>query len=504
MTDTKNNLFDLSLAEARDALTARKISAVELTDSYISAIEDLNPRLNAYLATNFEEARQVAKQSDEILAKGEGKALTGIPLGIKDLFVTKNLKTTAGSLMLENFVPPYESTVSAKLRQDGAVVLGKLNMDEFAMGSGNLTSAFGGVENPWKRKDSDAKLVPGGSSGGSSAAIAAGLALGATGSDTGGSIRQPSAFCGIAGIKPTYGRCSRFGMVAFSSSLDQAGPMARNLRDCAIMLKSMSGHDPKDSTSSVQSVPDFEAALKRGVKGLKVGIPKEYRHKDLPKEMLAQWDLGAQQLKDAGAEIVEVSLPHTDYGLPTYYIVALAEASSNLSRYDGVRYGKRVSGHSLDELYEETRDAGFGEEVKRRILLGTYVLSAEQYDAYYLQAQKVRSRIREDFVNVFKKVDVLLAPTAPSGAFAWDQEPADPIQRYLNDIFTVPASLAGVPALSLPSGFDHLGVPLGLQLIGNFFDEESILAAGGALESAIGFNKRPTLWAGNRKMGASA
>ncbi|QCE34081.1 Asp-tRNA(Asn)/Glu-tRNA(Gln) amidotransferase subunit GatA [Acetobacteraceae bacterium] len=504
MSDKKTNLIDLSLAEARDALAAKKISASELTNAYIDAIETHNPRVNAYLATNFDEARQVAKQSDEILAKGEGKPLTGIPLGIKDLFVTKNLKTTAGSRILENFVPPYESTVSAKLRQDGAIILGKLNMDEFAMGSGNLTSAYGGVENPWKRTGSDSKLVPGGSSGGSAAAVAAGLALGATGSDTGGSIRQPAAFCGIAGVKPTYGRCSRFGMVAFASSLDQAGPMGRDLRDCAIMLKSMVGHDAKDSTSANHPIPDFEKAVSRGVKGLKVGIPKEYRHKDTPKEILEQWDMGAQQLKEAGAEIIEVSLPHSSYGLPTYYIVALAEASSNLSRYDGVRYGERVAGKSLDELYEETRDAGFGDEVKRRILLGTYVLSAEQYDAYYLQAQKVRAKIRQDFVNVFKTVDVLLTPTAPSGAFAWDQEPANPIQRYLNDIFTVPASLAGVPALSLPSGLDNLGVPLGLQLIGNFFDEESILATGGALEKAINFKQRPALWAGNHKSGGAA
>lgn len=489
-------VFNYTLASARDALQSRKISAVELIEAHLSAIERLDGRLNSFITRTPDEARKAAKEADALLAKGEGGKLCGIPLGIKDLFATKGVRTTAASRILDNFIPPYESTVTANLKKDGAISLGKLNLDEFAMGSTNLTSAFGGVENPWKHHGSDARLVPGGSSGGSAAAVASGLVLGATGTDTGGSIRQPASFCGIAGVKPTYGRCSRFGTVAFASSLDQAGPMAKNLRDCAIMLESMAGFDPKDSTSVNKSVPNYEAALDRGVKGMRVGIPKEYRTENLPEEIAALWDQGIAWLKDAGADIVDISLPHTKYGLPTYYIAALAEASSNLARYDGVRYGERVAGKSLDELYEATRASGFGEEVKRRILLGTHVLSSGYYDAYYLRAQKVRTLLQRDFLEAYEKVDMLLTPTAPSGAFAWDDKPTDPVQVYLNDVFTVPASLAGVPAVSVPAGLDSKGVPLGLQLIGRFFDEETLFAAGNVIEKAAAFSHRPTLHAG--------
>lgn len=491
-----SGMHDFTLASARDALKARKISAVELTNAHLDAIERLDGRLNSFITRTPDQARAAAKAADEALAKGEGGALTGIPLGIKDLFCTNGVRTTAASKILGNFVPPYESTVTSNLLRDGAVFLGKLNLDEFAMGSANLTSAFGPVENPWKRNGSDAKLVPGGSSGGSAAAVAAGLVLGATGTDTGGSIRQPAAFTGIAGIKPTYGRCSRFGTIAFASSLDQAGPMARNLQDCAILLKSMAGFDERDSTSVDTPVPDYEAALTRGVKGLRVGIPKEYHAPGMPAEIEALWQQGINWLKAAGAEIVDISLPHTKYGLPTYYIAALAEASSNLARYDGVRFGERVNGSSLDALYEATRAAGFGEEVKRRILIGTHVLSSGYYDAYYLRAQKVRTLIQRDFLNAYENVDVILTPTAPSGAFAQDEKPTDPVQMYLNDVFTVPASMAGVPALSVPAGLDAQGVPLGLQLIGKFFDEETLIAAGHVIEQAASFTHRPAIHAG--------
>ncbi|OAG72598.1 glutamyl-tRNA(Gln) amidotransferase subunit A [Gluconobacter japonicus] len=491
-----SGMHDFTLASARDALKARKISAVELTNAHLDAIERLDGRLNSFITRTPDQARAAAKAADEVLAKGEGGALTGIPLGIKDLFCTNGVRTTAASKILGNFVPPYESTVTSNLLRDGAVFLGKLNLDEFAMGSANLTSAFGPVENPWKRNGSDAKLVPGGSSGGSAAAVAAGLVLGATGTDTGGSIRQPAAFTGIAGIKPTYGRCSRFGTIAFASSLDQAGPMARNLQDCAILLESMAGFDERDSTSVDTPVPNYEAALTRGVKGLRVGIPKEYHAPGMPAEIEALWQQGINWLKAAGAEIVDISLPHTKYGLPTYYIAALAEASSNLARYDGVRFGERVNGSSLDALYEATRAAGFGEEVKRRILIGTHVLSSGYYDAYYLRAQKVRTLIQRDFLNAYENVDVILTPTAPSGAFAQDEKPTDPVQMYLNDIFTVPASMAGVPALSVPAGLDAQGVPLGLQLIGKFFDEETLIAAGHVIEQAASFTHRPAIHAG--------
>ncbi|KXV24505.1 Asp-tRNA(Asn)/Glu-tRNA(Gln) amidotransferase subunit GatA [Gluconobacter japonicus] len=491
-----SSMHDFTLASARDALKARKISAVELTNAHLDAIERLDGRLNSFITRTPDQARAAAKAADEVLAKGEGGPLTGIPLGIKDLFCTNGVRTTAASKILGNFVPPYESTVTSNLLRDGAVFLGKLNLDEFAMGSANLTSAFGPVENPWKRNGSDAKLVPGGSSGGSAAAVAAGLVLGATGTDTGGSIRQPAAFTGIAGIKPTYGRCSRFGTIAFASSLDQAGPMARNLQDCAILLKSMAGFDERDSTSVDTPVPNYEAALTRGVKGLRVGIPKEYHAPGMPAEIEALWQQGINWLKAAGAEIVDISLPHTKYGLPTYYIAALAEASSNLARYDGVRFGERVNGSSLDALYEATRAAGFGEEVKRRILIGTHVLSSGYYDAYYLRAQKVRTLIQRDFLNAYENVDVILTPTAPSGAFAQDEKPTDPVQMYLNDVFTVPASMAGVPALSVPAGLDAQGVPLGLQLIGKFFDEETLIAAGHVIEQAASFTHRPAIHAG--------
>ncbi|GAC86771.1 amidase [Gluconobacter thailandicus F149-1 = NBRC 100600] len=491
-----SGMHDFTLASARDALKARKISAVELTNAHLDAIERLDGRLNSFITRTPDQARAAAKAADEVLAKGEGGALTGIPLGIKDLFCTNGVRTTAASKILGNFVPPYESTVTSNLLRDGAVFLGKLNLDEFAMGSANLTSAFGPVENPWKRNGSDAKLVPGGSSGGSAAAVAAGLVLGATGTDTGGSIRQPAAFTGIAGIKPTYGRCSRFGTIAFASSLDQAGPMARNLQDCAILLESMAGFDERDSTSVDTPVPNYEAALTRGVKGLRVGIPKEYHAPGMPAEIEALWQQGINWLKAAGAEIVDISLPHTKYGLPTYYIAALAEASSNLARYDGVRFGERVNGSSLDALYEATRAAGFGEEVKRRILIGTHVLSSGYYDAYYLRAQKVRTLIQRDFLNAYENVDVILTPTAPSGAFAQDEKPTDPVQMYLNDVFTVPASMAGVPALSVPAGLDARGVPLGLQLIGKFFDEETLIAAGHVIEQAASFTHRPAIHAG--------
>lgn len=489
--------FDYTLASARDALRARKISARELTETHLSAIERLDGSLNSFITTTPESALKAADAADATLAKGEGGELCGLPLGIKDLFCTNGTRTTAASNILRDFVPPYESTVTSNLLRDGAVFLGKLNLDEFAMGSGNLNSAFGPAINPWKRKGSDENLVPGGSSGGSAAAVAAGLVLGATGTDTGGSIRQPASYTGIAGIKPTYGRCSRFGTIAFASSLDQAGPMARNLQDCAILLRSMAGFDPRDSTSVDTPVPNYEAALNRGVKGLRVGIPKEYHADGMPAEIEALWQQGINWLREAGAEIKEVSLPHTKYGLPTYYIAALAEASSNLARYDGLRFGARVKADSLDAMYEASRAAGFGEEVKRRILLGTHVLSSGYYDAYYLRAQKVRTLIQQDFLNAYEDVDVLLTPTSPSSAFALNEKPSDPVQMYLNDVFTVPASMAGVPALSVPAGLDGQGLPLGLQLIGKFFDEETLIAAGHVLEQAASFTHRPTIHAGN-------
>lgn len=480
----------MTLAEARDALAARKISAKELVEAHIAAVEAARP-LNAFTFETPEKALEMAEASDARLAKGEAGPLEGIPLGIKDLFCTRDVPSTAASRILENFRPPYESTVTANLWRDGAVLLGKLNMDEFAMGSSNMTSAYGGVENPWRAKGSDKKLVAGGSSGGSAAAVAARCVLGATGTDTGGSIRQPASFTGIVGMKPTYGRCSRWGVIAFASSLDQAGPMARSVRDCAILLRSMAGHDPLDSTSIEQPVPDFEKALTGDIRGLKVGIPKEYRVEGMSEELERLWRQGSNWLQAAGAEIVEISLPHTSYALPTYYIIASAEASSNLARYDGVRYGLRVEGATLEEMYEATRGAGFGHEVKRRILIGTYVLSAGYYDAYYNKARKVRTLIARDFRQAFEKVDVILTPTTPTAAFPMGEKMDDPIAMYLNDVFTVPASLAGQPAISLPAGLSAEGLPLGLQLIGRAFDEETVLRAAGVLEEAAQFSAEP-------------
>jgi aspartyl-tRNA(Asn)/glutamyl-tRNA(Gln) amidotransferase subunit A len=483
-------LTDLTLAEARAQLRGGGITSSALTDAYLAAIAERNPQLNAYITVTEDGARAQAEAADRALAAGQAGPLTGIPLGIKDLFCTQGIRTTAGSRILGNFIPPYESTVTANLLRDGAVFLGKTNMDEFAMGSSNMTSAYGAVENPWRRPGANAALVPGGSSGGSASAVAAGLALGATATDTGGSIRQPAAFCGLAGIKPTYGRCSRWGVVAFASSLDQAGPLARTVTDCAILLGSMAGFDAKDSTSADVPLPDFEAAVTRGVRGLRIGVPREYRADAMPPEIDALWRQGLDWLRDAGATIVDVSLPHTRYGLATYYIVAPAEASSNLARYDGVRFGLRATapGDDLTALYERTRAEGFGAEVKRRILIGTYVLSAGYYDAYYLKAQKIRTLITRDFDQVFAQVDALLTPTTPSAAFAQGEKMDDPVAMYLNDIFTVPASIAGVPAMSVPAGLDASGLPLGLQVIGKAFDEETVFAVAGAIERAAGFD----------------
>jgi aspartyl-tRNA(Asn)/glutamyl-tRNA(Gln) amidotransferase subunit A len=487
------SLTDMTIAEAGAALAAKKISAVELTQAHNNAVAALNPRLNAFITTTPELALAQAKAADARIAAGMAGPLTGIPLAIKDLFCTSGVRTTAASKILEPFVPPYESTVTAQLLAAGTVCLGKANLDEFAMGSSNITSGYGPVENPWKRNGSDAKLVPGGSSGGSAAAVAARMALGATGTDTGGSIRQPASFTGLAGIKPTYGRCSRFGIVAFASSLDQAGPMARRVEDCAILLQAMAGFDAKDSTSAERVVPDFRAATGKSVKGLRIGIPAEYRMDGMSAEIAALWEKGIGWLREQGAEIVDISLPHTKYGLAVYYIVAPAEASSNLARYDGVRFGKRVDGEDLIDMYERTRAAGFGAEVKRRIMIGTYVLSHGYYDAYYLKAQKVRALILRDFTDAFAKVDAILTPTAPSAAFGIGEKMDDPVTMYLNDVFTVPASLAGVPAMSVPAGLSAEGLPLGLQVIGRHFDEETVFAVSAALEKAAGFSALPAL-----------
>ncbi len=488
-------LTGLSLAAARDGLRARRFSSRELTEAHVEIIERLNPQLNAFITTTPELALRQAAAADLALAAGDAGPLAGLPLAIKDLFCTEGVRTTAGSLMLEGFVPPYESTVTANLLRDGAVFLGKTNLDEFAMGSSNMTSAYGPVASPWRRPGSNQALVPGGSSGGSAAAVAAHMALGATATDTGGSIRQPASFCGIAGVKPTYGRCSRFGIVAFASSLDQAGPVARTVEDCAILLGSMAGFDARDSTSVDRAVPDFAAACARGVRGLRIGVPREYRADGMPAEIERLWQQGLGWLREAGADIVDVSLPHTKYGLATYYIVAPAEASSNLARYDGVRFGRRVEGRGLTELYERTRAEGFGAEVKRRILIGTYVLSAGYYDAYYLRAQKVRALILRDFTEAFASVDALLTPTAPSAAFAQGENMGDPITMYLNDVFTVPASMAGVPAMSVPAGLDAAGLPLGLQVIGRPFDEETVFAVGAEIERAAGVMALPVMGA---------
>ena len=490
------NLTDLGVAGIRDGVHAGEFSARDVASAFIEATEKARG-LNAFIVETPEHALAAADAADQARSSGELKALSGVPLGIKDLFATKGVQTTAGSRILDGFEPVYESTVSANLFAAGAGMLGKLNMDEFAMGSSNETSGYGPVISPWRRKDGgNAALTPGGSSGGSAAAVAARIAPGVTGTDTGGSIRQPAAFVGISGIKPTYGRCSRWGIVAFASSLDQAGPMARDVRDCAILLEAMVGFDPKDSTSLDLPVPAWEANLSPDLRGKKVGIPKEYRIDGVPAEIDSVWQQGIEWLRDAGAEIIEVSLPHTRYALPAYYIIAPAEASSNLARYDGVRYGKRVQPEQggLNDMYEATRAAGFGAEVKRRIMIGTYVLSAGFYDAYFNQAQKVRALIARDFEQVWKQVDVLLTPTAPSAAFALGEKSADPIAMYLNDVFAVPASLAGLPAMSVPAGVDEQGLPLGLQLVGKALDEQSVLNAGLAIEQRAGFTHRPEKW----------
>ncbi len=490
-------LTDLTLAEARAKLIAREISSTELTEAYIARME-ATADLNAYITRTPEKALQMAEQADARIAKGEGGALEGIAVAIKDLFCTEGVATTAGSHILDGFVPPYESTVSANLWDAGAVLLGKTNLDEFAMGSANVTSYYGPVENPWRSTDApDKKRVPGGSSGGSAAAVAARSAIAATGTDTGGSIRQPASFAGIVGMKPSYGRCSRWGIVAFASSLDQAGPMARTVEDAALLLQSMASHDPKDSTSAPEAMPDLSATLDGGVKGLRIGVPKEYQVDGMPGEISTLWQQGIDWLRNEGAEIVDVSLPHTKYALPTYYIIAPAEASSNLARYDGVRYGLRVAGDNLAEMYANTRGEGFGAEVQRRVMIGTYVLSAGYYDAYYLKAQRVRALIRRDFDTVFDKhgagVDALLTPTAPSDAFAIGENEDDPIKMYLNDVFTVPASLAGLPGISVPAGLSQTGLPLGLQILGRMFDEATVVRVGRALERAAGFDTLPTL-----------
>jgi aspartyl-tRNA(Asn)/glutamyl-tRNA(Gln) amidotransferase subunit A len=486
-------LLDLTLAEARDGLRAKRFSSTELTGAYLAAMAGARA-LNAYVLETPDKALAMAAASDARIANGDGGALEGIPLGIKDLFCTEGVRTTACSHILDGFVPGYESTVTANLWRDGAVMLGKLNNDEFAMGSSNETSYYGPVSNPWRRKGSNMALVPGGSSGGSASAVSARLALAVTATDTGGSIRQPAAFTGTVGIKPTYGRCSRWGIVAFASSLDQAGPITRDVRDAAIMLRSMASHDPKDTTSVDAPVPDYEAAVGKGVKGLKVGIPKEYRIDGMPADIEALWDKGIEWLKAAGAEIREVSLPHTKYALPAYYIVAPAEASSNLARYDGVRYGLRVPGDDIIDMYEKTRAAGFGAEVKRRVLIGTYVLSAGYYDAYYLKAQKVRSLIARDFARAYEEVDVLLTPATPGPAFGIGERLGDPIAMYLNDIFTVTVNMAGLPGIAVPAGMSEDGLPLGLQLIGRAFDEETLFRAGAAIEEAAGPLPRPDDW----------
>mgnify|MGYP000338636937 CR=1 FL=1 len=489
-----SDLTKLTLSDALDGMAKGDFSSEELTKAHIDACMD-GADLNAFITTTFEQAMDGAKASDARRKAGDVGKLEGAPLGIKDLFCTEGVKTTAGSKILGEFTPTYESTVSANMKADGMVMLGKLNLDEFAMGSSNETSAFGPVINPWKaggRKGED--LVPGGSSGGSASAVAADLCLGATATDTGGSIRQPASFTGTVGIKPTYGRCSRWGTVAFASSLDQAGPIAKTVKDSAILLESMAGYDPKDSTSINAEVPNWAASCGQSVKGLRIGIPKEYSIDGMPADIQSLWDQGIEMMKAAGAEIVPISLPHTKYALPAYYVVAPAEASSNLARYDGMRYGLRVDGKDLADTYERTRTEGFGDEVRRRIMIGTYVLSAGYYDAYYLRAQKVRTRIVQDFENAWETCDAILTPTAPSAAFAVGRKVSDPVQMYLNDIFTVTTNLAGLPGISVPAGLDKDGLPLGLQIIGRAMDEATVFKAASALEDAAGFTAKPEKW----------
>lgn len=491
------NLTDLGIAAIRNGVADGTFTATEVATAFNAAVEAAQPALNAFIVTTPEKALEAAAKVDADRAAGKPLgSLAGVPIGMKDLFATQGVQTTAASKILEGFKPEYESTVSQKLWDAGAGMLGKLNLDQFAMGSSNETSAFGNVISPWRKPGDTSPRAPGGSSGGSSSAVAARIAPAATGTDTGGSIRQPAAFTGISGIKPTYGRCSRWGIVAFASSLDQAGPMARDVTDCAIMLEAMAGFDPKDSTSLNLPVPEWTAGLNADMRGKKVGIPREYRLDGMDADVAKSWEDGIAWLKDAGAEIVEISLPHTKYALPTYYIIAPAEASSNLARYDGVRYGLRdlPQGAGLQDMYAATRAAGFGPEVKRRILIGTYVLSAGFYDAYYTQAQKVRALISRDFTEAFKQVDVILAPTAPSSAFALGEKSADPLEMYLNDVFSVPASLAGLPAMSVPAGLDRNGLPLGLQIIGKAFDEQGVLNASLAIEARAQFTARPAKW----------
>jgi aspartyl-tRNA(Asn)/glutamyl-tRNA(Gln) amidotransferase subunit A len=489
-----SNLTQLTLAGALDGLSKKQFSSLELTDAFLAAIDKANPHLNAFTTVTHDQARAMAKASDARRTKGQAGFLEGAPLGIKDLFCTEGVKSTACSKVLGEFKPTYESTVTANLWRDGAVMLGKLNMDEFAMGSSNETSAYGPVVNPWRAAGSNQSLTPGGSSGGSAASVAADLCLGATATDTGGSIRQPAAFTGTVGIKPTYGRCSRWGIVAFASSLDQAGPIAKTVTDAALLLRSMAGHDPKDSTSLPVQTPDFTKAIGKSVKGLRIGVPKEYRVDGMPDAIESLWAQGIAWLKDAGCEIVDITLPHTKYALPTYYIIAPAEASSNLARYDGMRFGARAVGRDLNDTYAKSRAQGFGAEVQRRILIGTYVLSAGYYDAYYLRAQKVRARIAEDFTSAFGRVDAILTPATPSAAFALGERSGDPVQMYLNDIFTVTANLAGLPGLALPTALSADGLPLGLQLIGKALDEETVFSVGHVIEQAAGFKARAQAW----------
>lgn len=485
-----SDLTKMTLAGALDGMAKGDFSSVDLTEAHITACEAATG-LNAFITPTFDLARAQAAASDARRKSGDAGLLEGAPLGMKDLFCTEGVKTTAASRILGDFTPPYESTVSANMKADGMVMLGKLNLDQFAMGSANETSCFGPVINPWRN---DVDLVPGGSSGGSASAVAADLCLGATATDTGGSIRQPASLTGTVGIKPTYGRCSRYGIVAFASSLDQAGPIAKTVEDASILLQSMAGYDAKDSTSLNVDVPDWRAACGQSVKGLRVGVPKEYTIDGMPKEIEDLWQQGVDWMRDAGAEIVEVSLPHTKYALPVYYVVAPAEASSNLARYDGMRYGLRVDGENLADTYERTRTEGFGDEVRRRIMIGTYVLSAGYYDAYYLRAQKVRTKIADDFRNAWETCDVLLTPTAPSAAFPVGRKVTDPVQMYLNDVFTVTANLAGLPGISVPAALDSSGLPLGLQLIGKALDESTVFKAAGALEKAAGFTAKPGKW----------
>ena len=489
-----SKLTDLTMTEALKGLEKKEFSAVDLTEAHIVAADRGQKATNAFVTTTFDQARDAAKASDARRASGKAGDMDGLPIAMKDLYCTKGVRTTACSKILANFVPPYESTVSQKLANAGAITLGKASLDEFAMGSSNTTSAFGNVISPWTGADpmnAARKLVPGGSSGGSAAAVAGRFALGATGTDTGGSIRYPAAITGIVGMKPTYGRCSRFGIIAYASSLDQAGPLTRSVADSALMLRTMAGHDPKDSTSVNIPVPDYMQALGQSIKGLRIGIPREYRLDGMPAETTGIWDKGAQMLRDAGAEIVEISLPHTKYALPTYYIIAPAEASSNLARYDGVRFGVRVEGESLADMYDNTRGAGFGAEVRRRILMGTYVLSAGYYDAYYRKAQRVRRLIRKDFIDAFEKCDVILTPPATSTAFAIGENEDDPIQMYLTDVFTVTLNLAGLPGIVVPMQLCQNGLPMGLQMIGKPFDEMTLYKAASALESAAGYDAKP-------------